>query len=134
MTDFMRPNTRTQRLEILDVDCTTAITHTAEMATPLELTATGAIATNKHVIKLNHATVVIAATISDMSEHGPGLVVITDNSASGTAAHTVTITTGTFDGTNKVATFNAPGETLTVQVDEDGNGVIVANIGAVALS
>jgi len=50
------------------------------------------------------------------------------------AAHTLTLTAGTFDGTNNVATLNAPGEALAVFVDGDGNGTILENTGAVALS
>ena len=128
----MRLHTRTRTLVVGDVDCTTAIKHTAEMAVPQELTESGAIAADKHVIKLTHASVVIAATIADMATHGPGLVVIKDTTTG--ATHTVTLTTGTFDGTNDVATFNAADETLVIQVDEDGNGIIVSNLGAVALS
>lgn len=132
MVDFQRPNLRTQVLEVLSVDCTDATKHLAEMGTTQELTVTGAIDSDKHVIKLTHASGAIAATIADMATHGPGLVVITDTTTG--ATHTVTLTVGTFDGTNDVATFNAAGETLVVQVDEDGNGIVVSNIGGVALS
>ena len=59
---------------------------------------------------------------------------ILDGSASGTAAHTVTVTNGTLNGTNKVATLNAPGEMLLVYVGEDGNGTVILNNGGVALS
>jgi uncharacterized protein (DUF362 family) len=98
----------------------------------VQLTATAAIAAGVQNIALNHATVVIAATMV-ATEHR-GLVIIGDTSASGTAAHTVTLTSGTFNGTATIATFNAPGETLIVFFDEAGVGTIVANIGAVALS
>lgn len=132
MTDFMRPNTRTQVLEVLGVDCTSALKHLAEMGTTQELTETGAIDADKHVIKLTHASGAIAATIADMATHGPGLVVIKDTTTG--ATHTVTLDAGTFDGTNNTATLNAADETLTVQVDENGNGIIVSNLGGVALS
>ena len=98
-----------------------------------ELTASGAVTATVNHLQLNHATVVIAATVADASTH-EGLFVITDTSASGTAAHTVTLTAGTFDGTSTVATLNAPGECLIVCFDADGAGVVVANIGGVALS
>jgi hypothetical protein len=98
-----------------------------------ELTASGAVTPGVSIVELNHATVVVAATIADFSEHA-GIFTVKDTSASGTAAHTLTLTAGTFDGTNNVATLNAPGEQLTVFVDDLGNGVILQNTGAVALS
>jgi len=119
-------------LDVKGVDCTDAIQHLAEMGTTQVLTVTGAVDSDKHVIELTHASGAIAATIADMTTHGPGLVIITDTTTG--ATHTVTLTIGTFDGTNDVATFNAADETLVVQVDEDGNGIIVSNIGGVVLS
>lgn len=98
-----------------------------------ELTASGAVTPGVTIVELNHATVVVAATIADASEHA-GLLIVKDTSASGIAAHTLTLTAGTFDGTNSVATLNAPGEQLTVFIDDTGNGVIIQNTGAVALS
>lgn len=98
-----------------------------------ELTASGAVTPGVTSVELNHATVVIAATIADLSAHA-GLLVIKDTSASGTAAHTVTLTSGTFNGTNTIATFNAPNEALVIWVDSAGNGTVVENVGSVALS
>jgi len=98
-----------------------------------ELTASGAVNPGAQIVELNHATVVIAATIADFAAH-PGIFIVKDTSGSGTAAHTLTLTAGTFDGTNNVATLNAPGEALAVFVDGDGNGTILENTGAVALS
>lgn len=98
----------------------------------VQLTATAAIAAGVQNIALSHATVVIAATMV-ATEHR-GMVIIGDTSASGTAAHTVTLTGGTFNGTATIATFNAPGETLIVFFDKNGAGAVVANIGGVALS
>lgn len=98
-----------------------------------ELTASGAVTSGVTSVELNHASVVIAATIADLTSHA-GLFVIKDTSATGTAAHTVTLTAGTFNGTNTVATFNALNETLIVWVDSAGNGTIVENVGSVALS
>ena len=99
----------------------------------LELTATAAVGAGLKEVQLNHATVVIAATIADASLH-EGLFVVVNTSASGTAAHTLTLTSGTFDGTNNVATLNAPAEMLIVLFDDAGNGRIVQNTGSVALS
>lgn len=101
--------------------------------TPQELTASGAVTEGKKVVELNHASVVIEATIEDAANHS-GLFVVSDTAASGTAAHTLTLTSGTFDGTNNVATLDAPGELLVVYFDTDGKGTIVQNTGSVALS
>lgn len=101
--------------------------------TPQELTASGAVTAGKTVVELNHATVVVEATIADAADHA-GIFVVSNTSASGTAAHTLTLTSGTFDGTNNVATLDAPAELLVVYFDEDGNGTIVQNTGSVALS
>lgn len=98
-----------------------------------ELTASGAVTAGVRILELNHGTVAIAATIADAEAH-KGLFIIRNTSASGTAAHTVTLTAGTFDGTNNVATLNAPGEALVVLFDETGRGQIVENTGSVALS
>lgn len=97
-----------------------------------ELTASGAVLADTKILEVNHATVVVAATM-DAAEH-QGLFVVRDTSASGTAAHTVTLTNGTWDGTNTIATLNAPGEALTVFFDSAGRGQIIENTGAVALS
>jgi hypothetical protein len=98
-----------------------------------ELTATGAVTAGVQSVELNHATVIVAATIADASNH-QGLFIVKDTSASGTAAHTLTLTAGTFDGTNNVVTMNAPDEALVVYFDSAGNGVIVENVGTVVLS
>jgi len=98
-----------------------------------ELTASGAVTAGKQSIELNHATVVIAATIADLADH-QGFLMVKDTSASGTAAHTVTASAGTWDGTNTVLTLNAPNEAILVYIDSAGNGTIIENVGAVALS
>lgn len=97
-----------------------------------ELTASGAVLSTSQVVDLNHATVVVAATMN-ATEH-EGLFLVRDTSASGTAAHTLTLTGGTFNGTATVATLNAPGEQLVVFFDSTGRGTIIENTGAVALS
>ena len=98
-----------------------------------ELTVSGAVTAGVNSIELNHASVVVAATIADLSNH-PGLLVIKDTSATGTAAHTVTATAGTFDGTNNVVTLNALNECIILWIDSAGNGTIIENVGSVALS
>lgn len=98
-----------------------------------ELTASGAVSSGIQSVELNHATVVVAATIANFANH-PGLFIVKNTSASGTAAHTLTLSAGTFNGTATVATLNAPDEALVVYVDSNGDGTIVENVGSVALS
>ncbi len=98
-----------------------------------ELTVSGAVTPGMKSAELNHATVIVAATIADAANHA-GLLVVKDTSASGTGAHTLTLTAGTFNGTNNVATLNAPKECLTVWFDSAGAGTILENVGTVALS
>lgn len=98
-----------------------------------ELTESGAVSDLVQSIELNHASVVVAATIADAADH-QGLLIVKNTSASGTAAHTLTLTSGTFDGTNNVATLNAPNEALAVFIDSSGDGTVLANVGSVALS
>jgi hypothetical protein len=117
-------------LQVLAASSTTV---TTQLKTNQELTASGAVNPGVQSIELNHASVVIAATIASTDAH-QGLFVVKDTSASGTAAHTLTLTSGTFDGTNTVATLNAPDECLVVWFDSAGNGTIVENVGTVALS
>lgn len=98
-----------------------------------ELTATGTVTPGVQSLELNHATVAVVATAASALNH-PGLFIVKDTSASGTAAHTLTLTVGTFDGTNNKATLNAPNEALAVYFDSAGAGTILENVGAVALS
>jgi hypothetical protein len=98
-----------------------------------ELTVSGAVTAGIQSVELNHATVAVVTTIADASNH-QGLFIVKDTSASGTAAHTLTLTAGTFNGTNNVATLNAPNEALAVYFDSAGDGTILENVGSVALS
>jgi len=98
-----------------------------------QMTVSGTVSNGMQAVELAHATVAIAAVIADAKNHR-GLFVVKDTSAAGTAAHTLTLTSGTFDGTNNRATLNAPKEALIVYFDENGDGTIVENVGTVALS
>lgn len=100
--------------------------------TKQELLASGAVLKGVQSLELNHATVVIAATM--VAPEHPGFFYVVDTSASGTAAHTVTLTGGTWNGTATIATLNAPAESLLVFFDAAGNGRVILNTGAVALS
>lgn len=95
------------------------------------MTASGAVPKGTQVIELNHATNVIAATLVVTPNSS---LIIKDTSATGTAAHTVTLSGGTFNGTNTVATLNARDEFLHVVFDSAGRGQVIANVGSVALS
>src|SRR4051794_6403786 len=98
-----------------------------------ELTETAVVIDGIYCLDLNHATVAIEASMNPSSH--TGFFFVSDTSASGTAAHTLTLTDGgTFDGTNDVATFNAPGEGLLIFFDGTGKGRIILNNGSVALS
>lgn len=98
-----------------------------------ELSVSGAVRPGVSSVELTSAAGVVAATIADSTDH-QGLFVVKNTSASGTQAHTLTLTSGTFDGTNNVATLNAPNECLVVWFDSAGNGTIVENVGSVGLS
>ena len=98
-----------------------------------ELTATGNVTAGVQSVELNHATVAAVATIADATNH-QGLLIVKNTSASGTAAHQLVLTSGTFDGTNSTATLDAPNEALIVYIDSAGNGTIVENVGTVVLS
>lgn len=98
-----------------------------------ELTATAAVTAGVQSLELNHASVAVAATIANAANH-PGLFIVKDTSATGTAAHTLTLTAGTFNGTNNVATLNARDECLVVYFDSTGRGTVIVNVGSVALS
>ena len=99
------------------------------------LTASGAVAATTKYLELNHGTVAIAATIATAVAH-QGLFTVKNTSASGTASHTVTLTTGTWNGTNKIATFAVAAslQCLVVVFDSAGNGTVVNNTGTVVLS
>lgn len=97
-------------------------------------TSPAAIPSTVRVIELAHASTAIEKTIASLVPYANSFVVVKNTSASGTAAHKVTVTTGTWDGTNKVITLDAPKECIVVFVDSAGNGTIVANVGSVGLS
>ncbi len=100
----------------------------------VELTASGAVSAGIQSVELNHTSVAIAATIADATNH-QGLFIAKATTEPGVAAdHTLTLTSGTFDGTNNQATFADINDALVVYFDSAGNGTIVENVGAVALA
>ena len=97
-----------------------------------EITADGAIDLDaSSYVELNKSGGALAVTIA--APQAGQLLVITQTDG-GTSGHTVTLTSGTYDGTNNVATFNAQAETLVLFGISATRFVIVENIGAVALS
>lgn len=99
------------------------------------LTASGAavVSITSGLLTLSNATTAITATKA-APVPGDELYII-NTSASGTAAHTVTLPAGvTWDGTNRVATLNAPGAALHVIAVSATRFFILENIGAVGLS
>lgn len=63
-----------------------------------------------------------------------GRILVITESGAAAGGITVTLTVGTFDGTNNTATFNAASETLVLLGIDSKRFLILANIGAVALS
>lgn len=98
-----------------------------------EMTASGAVGDWVQHLEVKHATTVVAATIADASTHR-GLFVVKNTSASGTVAHTVTIASGTWDGTNNVLTFSLPDQLALIFFDSAGNGSVLLTIGVVSFS
>lgn len=137
MSNYNKPVVRTQALFVDEVEVTATsleLNKAADISSnTAEYTASGAIPTTVQNIELNHATVAVETTIADFSAH-QGMVTIKDTSATGTAAHTVTLTAGTFNGTNNIATFNALNEFVAIWVDSAGNGTVLENVGTVAFS
>lgn len=98
------------------------------------IAASGAVTPGVQAVYLNHATVAIASTIANAALH-QGLFLIKAGLEPGAGQdHTCTITTGTWNGTNKVATFADINDSLLVYFDASGNGTILVNTGSVALS
>lgn len=99
-----------------------------------ELTVSGAVTAGVQSVELNHASTIIAATVAAVIGAHDGFFMVKNTSPSGTAAHTVTLTGGTWDGTNTIITLNAPNEAILVYFDSAGDGTIIENVGGVALS
>jgi hypothetical protein len=102
-----------------------------DSVTPTEITASGAIAPSASHVALNNAGAAIAATIAAPAAGRRLTIVQTD---AGTQGHTVTLTSGTYDGTTTIATFNAQHEALVLEGVSVDRFIIVENVGAVALS
>ena len=93
-----------------------------------------AVTAKKSSVLLNNATATIAATIADAANHAGLFTVKAGLEPAVGQDHTLTLTAGTFDGTNNVATFADKDDSLTVVFDHTGNGTIINNTGSVVLS
>lgn len=97
------------------------------------LTASGAITITSGLVQLSHASTIIAATLA--APVTGDTLYIANSSASGTAAHTVTLPSGvTWDGTNNTLTMNAPGEAVLVVALSATRWLIMVSLGTVVLS
>ena len=91
------------------------------------ITTAGANAINasSNCIYLDNNTATIAATIADASTHAGRLFIVKATSEpAGGQDHTVTLTSGTWDGTHTIATFADINDALHVYFDTAGNGSI----------
>ena len=125
---------RFQRLEVDDITLPDGKPLQPSLPTT-EFTVSGTYVPKKGiaVLELNHATVIAAVTIA--APVAGSFLIIVNTSASGTAAHTVTLTAGDFDGADgNIATLNAPEEALIVYGLSATRYVIVENIGTVGLT
>jgi hypothetical protein len=86
-------------------------------------------------IELNHASTPVVLTGMRGIDYAGQIVVIKDTSASGTSAHTVTLSQGTYNAANNnKVTLNAPDEMIAIYFDSNGDGDVLLNIGSVALA
>lgn len=92
--------------------------------------ADGAIATTDSFVQLDATDASTAMTIAAPAAGRQ----LTISCVDATNTVTVTLTAGTYDGTNNVATFDAAAETLVLYGISATRFVIVENIGGVALS
>jgi len=96
-----------------------------------EITADGAVAADVTLVQLNKAGGALAVTIPAPEV---GRVLVITQIDAGTAGHTVTLTSGTWDGSGDVATFDAAGETLVVIGLSATRFLVLVNLGAVAFT
>jgi hypothetical protein len=151
MGDYNRPSVKTQVLRINGVKVTATaaelnamdgntaaaaeINNSADVsARTQELTVSGAVTAGVQSIELNHTSVTIAATIATSVAHQGIFIAKATTEPGGSGDHTLTLTVGTFDGTNDIATFADVNDALAVYFDSAGNGTILENVGSVALS
>lgn len=128
-----RMQVQTLNIDGTDVGATAAeINNAADVsARTMDATASGAVSAGVQSVELNSVPA-ITTTIADASLH-PGLFIVKHKSSSGGQNHFCNITTGTWNGTNKVAKLDAANEALVVYFDSAGNGTVLVNVGSVSL-
>jgi hypothetical protein len=99
-----------------------------------ELTSSGAVTAGIQSTELNHTSTAIAATIANSNTHQGLYHVKATTEPAGGQDHTLTLTSGTFNGSNNVATFADINDALLVYFDSNGAGTIIENVGTVSLS
>lgn len=97
------------------------------------LPGAAAITSDVREVLLSDNTTGIAATIADASDLS-GRAILFKQIGASAVDHTIVITTGTWDGTNKTVTFQDANDAILVWFDFFGNGTILENVGSVALS
>lgn len=136
--DYERPHIKAQRYFKVGTELTASfeeINNACDISAKVqELTADGAVTPGVESVELNHTTAAIAATIADASAHQGVFIAKATTEPGDGQDHTLTLTLGTFDGTNDIATFADVNDALIVYFDSSGNGTIVENVGTVALS
>jgi len=100
----------------------------------LETAGANAITAGVQSVELDNDTTAIAATIADAADHQGVFHVKAISEPAGGQDHTVTLTSGTWDGTNTIATFADILDALVVYFDSNGDGTVLANAGSVVLS
>ena len=100
-----------------------------QVFTPTAITTSGALSTQSFT-QLNNAGTLIAATLTPVA----GKFYIFTQLDAGTMGHTLTLSSGTWDGTKTIATFSAQNATLIAFAVNATRMIVIANVGSVALS
>lgn len=94
-----------------------------------ELTSTGSVTAGVQSVELNSINSIVATAASADNHQGLFVIKATGHSDD----HTFVFTSGTIDGTNSVALFEADNDALVLYIDSNGDGTIVENVGSVSL-
>ncbi len=119
-------NDGTSRLLVDDLLYSPAATVTAG--------STSATISNNGITTLNSTGAAKAYTMAAPVAGVHKVLTCTAGSTVTGAVHTVTLASGTFDGTNHIATLNAEAETITLVGLSSTAYAVIANVGSVALS
>lgn len=92
----------------------------------LTVTADGPVRLTARFVELKHDSDAIEVTLAAPPLNA--FMFVKNTSGDGTAAHKITLTGGTWDGANDIATLNLPGKCAVIYFDSAGDGVVVENI------